>query len=274
MASTPHGHPSGDRAVTSSGDTDRRVRRFAADASLILAGGRAILLQIADPVVAVGVARHSDFVRRPQRRLLHTMQYVYAVVLGRPSDARAAATFVSHAHRAVPGADDPGHQLWVAATLYESAMRMHELLHGPVDDDLAAAVLRAYEPIGGALRVPAALWPSTPAAFADYWREASTVLRVTDEARGVVRDLLHPRFAPAAIRAAMPLVRIVTVGMLPPALRAAYGLPWGRAEARRFDRTIAALRVVVRVLPGSVRRLPSRVLLWSLRRAAAAHQQH
>ncbi|WIB65230.1 oxygenase MpaB family protein [Curtobacterium sp. MCBD17_040] len=245
------------------------VRRFAADGSLVMAGGRAILLQIADPVVAAGVARHSDFAHRPQQRLVHTLQYVYAVVLGSPADARAAAAFVEHAHRPVQGADDPDHQLWVAATLYESALRMHEVLRGPVDPALAAAVLTAYEPLGGALRVPADRWPSTPAAFDAYWRRASAALRVTDEARGVVRDLLHPRFAPVWIRALMPVARIVTVGMLPPDLRTAYGFAWGGAEQRRYDRTVAVLRRVVAAVPGPVRRLPVRMLLRSLRRAAA-----
>lgn len=234
-----------------------------------MAGGRAILLQVADPVVAAGVARHSDFVHRPQQRLVHTLQYVYAVVLGSDADARAAAAFVEHAHRPVAGADDPDHQLWVAATLYESALRMHELLRGPVDADLASAVLTAYEPLGGALRVPADRWPSTTAAFDAYWRRASAGLHVTDDARGVVRDLLHPRFAPVWIRALMPVARIVTVGLLPAEVRTAYGFAWGPAEERRFDRTVAVLRVVVAAVPGPVRRLPVRVLLRSLRRAAA-----
>jgi len=247
------------------------VRRFAADAALVLAGGRAILLQIADPVVAAGVARHSDFAHRPQQRLVHTLMYVYAVVLGTAEEAAAAVRFVHRAHEPVAGADDPQRQLWVAATLYDSAIRMHELVHGPVDPDLATAVLRAYEPIGTALRVPPAMWPATPDLFAAYWADALGRLDVTDEARGVVRDLLHPRFAPAWIRAAMPLVRVVTVGLLPDAVRAGFGIAWGRAEQRRFDRTIALVRVVVTAVPAPLRRLPARVLLRELRRAAAGH---
>ncbi|MFZ7087432.1 oxygenase MpaB family protein [Curtobacterium sp. RRHDQ10] len=247
------------------------VRRFAADASLVLGGGRAILLQIADPVVGAGVARHSDFARRPQQRLVHTLMYVYAVVLGTPADAAIAARFVEHAHRPVAGADDPDRQRWVAATLYDSAIRMHELLRGPVPPPLAAAVLRAYEPLGGALRVPVGSWPSSPSAFRAYWSGALDRLDVTDDARAVVRDLLHPRSAPAWIRAAMPLVRIVTVGTLPTSVRERFGFPWGVREQRRFDRMVGVVRVVVAIVPAPVRRLPSRFLLRALRRAASRH---
>ena len=259
----------------SSGRVARRdVRRFAADASLVLAGGRAILLQIADPVVAAGVSRHSDFARRPQQRLVHTLMYVYAVVLGTPEDAATATGFVDRAHEPVTGADDADRQLWVAATLYDSALRMHELLRGPVDPELAQAVLEAYAPLGVALRVPAERWPPTTAAFAAYWSSAVAGLTVTDEARGVLRDLLHPRLAPAWVRAAMPVVRIVSVGMLPDDVRAAYGIPWGSGEQRRFDRTVGVVRRVVRAVPAPLRRLPVRLLLSAMRRAASASGPH
>lgn len=270
-ASSPLRPPSG--SAPRSQLVGRDVRRFGTDVSLVMASGRAILLQIADPVVGAGVAEHSDFARRPQQRLVHTLAYVYAVAFGTPEDAAVAGSFVDRAHRPVVGADDPDRQLWVAATLYDSAIRMHELLRGPVDPVLAEAVLRAYEPIGGALRVPAGAWPMTVRAFRQYWAGAVDALRVSDDARAVVRDLLHPRFAPRWIRAAMPVARIVTVGMLPPSLREAYGFAWGPREERRFTRTIAVLRVVVRAVPGPVRRLPHRFLIRGMRRAAVHHDR-
>lgn len=217
------------------------------------------------------MAEHSDFARRPQQRLVHTLAYVYAVVFGTADDAVVASAFVDRAHRPVDGADDPDRQLWVAATLYDSAVRMHEILLGPVDPSLAQAVLLAYEPLGRALRVPTGAWPTTVEAFERYWATHLDDLRVTDDARSVVRDLLHPRFAPAWIRAAMPVVRIVTVGMLPGSVRAAYGFAWGPREASRFARMIRVLRVVVAAVPAPVRRLPHRVLLRGLRRAAVRH---
>ncbi|MBY0176614.1 oxygenase MpaB family protein [Curtobacterium herbarum] len=254
------GHPHGDR--------DPTLRRFLADSTPVAAGGRAILLQIADPVVAAGVRRHSDFARRPQQRLAHTLMYVYAVVVGTPEDAAVAASFVTHAHRPVTGADDPDRQLWVAATLVDSALRAHRLLGSTVDDERAEDVLRAYAPIATALRVPADRWPDSMAAFEQYWASTLAQLRVTDDARGVVRDLLHPRHAPVWVRAVMPVVRVVTVGMLPAPVRTQYGFPWGPREVRRFRRTVSGLRLLRAVLPGALLRLPGPLLLRAMHRTA------
>lgn len=231
-------------------------------------------MQIADPVVAAGVRRHSDFARRPQQRLLHTLMYVYAVVIGTPEDAAIAAAFVDRAHRPVAGADEVDRQLWVAATLYDSAIATHRLFDLPVDDDLAARVLAAYAPLGTALRVPAERWPGSVAAFERYRDEQLERLDVTEDARGVVRDLLHPRFAPLWVRAAMPLVRIVTVGMLPERLRVQYGFAWGPREQRRFRRTVAGLRRVRALVPGPVLRLPGPLLVRAMRRAAVQYLSH
>jgi uncharacterized protein (DUF2236 family) len=247
---------------------DRDLRRFLADSTPVAAGGRAILLQIADPVVAAGVRKHSDFARRPQQRLAHTLMFVYAVVIGTDEDAATAASFVHRAHRPVAGADEVDRQLWVAATLYDSAMRAHELFGDPVDDRRAQAVLDAYAPIGTALRVPADRWPTTVAGFEQYWTAELERLEVTDDARGVVRDLLHPRFAPLWVRAAMPLVRIVTVGMLPEALRSQYGFAWGPRERRRFRRAVRLVRIVRAAVPRWLLRLPGPLLLRSMRATA------
>ncbi|WP_058741268.1 oxygenase MpaB family protein [Curtobacterium citreum] len=251
---------------------DRGLRDWLADSTPVAAGGRAILLQIADPVVAAGVRRHSDFARRPQQRLAHTLMFVYAVVIGTDADAAVATAFVEHAHRPVAGADDVERQLWVAATLFDSARRAHELFGDPLGPDRAEDVLAAYAPIATALRVPAADWFRDVADFDRYWAATLPTLTVTDDARGIVRDLLHPRFAPAWVRAAMPLVRIVTVGMLPDALRAAYGFPWGPREQRRFRRAVRLVRGVRRAVPAALLRLPGPLLLRAMHRTAAQYR--
>ncbi|MBF4628998.1 oxygenase MpaB family protein [Curtobacterium flaccumfaciens] len=250
---------------------DRDLRRFLADSTPVAAGGRAILLQIADPVVAAGVRRHSDFARRPQQRLAHTLMFVYAVVIGTETDSATAAGFVNRAHRPVAGADDVDRQLWVAATLFDSARRAHDLFGTRVSAARAEQVLAAYAPIATALRVPPERWPTSVAEFDRYWQRTLEGLEVTDDARGVVRDLLHPRFAPLWVRAAMPLVRIVTVGMLPERVRTAYGFAWGPREERRFRRTVRVVAGVRALVPGGLLRLPGPLLLRAMRRTARRH---
>jgi uncharacterized protein (DUF2236 family) len=232
--------------------------RYARDGALVLGGAAAILLQVADPVVARGVAQHSAFADDPMRRLRHTLGYVYSVTLGERPQVGRAAGFVDSAHAGVPGAGDPDRQLWVAATLYRTGVDVHELLRGPMSPALADEVYSASARLGTALQVPPALWPADRVAFDRYWMDAVAALEVGDDARAVARDLLHPRRVPLWIRAGMPLGRTLTAGLLPASLRDAYGLPW---RPRAFRRAVRVARLAARLTPRRLRELPSRRLL-------------
>jgi uncharacterized protein (DUF2236 family) len=232
--------------------------RYARDSTLVLGGGAAILLQLADPVVAAGVAAHSAFADDPVRRLRHTLGYVYAIMLGDPDAVRRAAGYVDRAHAGVPGATDPARQLWVAATLYRVGVQVHELIRGPIDDELADELYAASAQLGTALQLPAAHWPADRVAFDRYWADAVPALQVGDDARAVARDLLHPRHVPLWVRAGMPLGRTLTAGLLPASVREAYGLP---SRDRAFRRAVRLARVVARITPRRLRELPSHRLL-------------
>ena len=241
------------------------VERFATEGVLIAGGARAILLQIADPVVGAGVARHSDFANRPLDRLRNTLTFSYAVVLGTPEEARLVAGHVDRAHAGIPGATDPAHQLWVAATLYDTAVRVHDLVFGPLDEQTADNVLDAYSALGTALQVPRVDWPVDRAAFGGYWSANMAALEVGDDARRVAHDLFHPTTAPWWLRAALPLANLLTASLLDPPLREAYGMPWSVARARRARAAWRVIRAVVRVLPPRLRRWPARHTLARLR---------
>ena len=232
--------------------------RYARDSTLVLGGGAAILLQLADPVVAAGVAAHSAFADDPVRRLRHTLGYVYAIMLGDAETVRRAAGYVDEAHAGVPGATDPDRQLWVAATLYRVGVQVHELIRGPLPDALADELYTASGRLGTALQLPAHRWPADRAAFDRYWADAVQTLRVGDDARAVARDLLHPRHVPAWVRAGMPLGRTLTSGLLPASVREGYGLP---DRPRSLRRAVRVARAAARITPRGLRELPSRRLL-------------
>jgi len=65
------------------------VRRVDAEAALLLGGGRALLMQLAHPLVARGVAEHSDFAENPFARLQRTLDATYTMVFGTADQARA-----------------------------------------------------------------------------------------------------------------------------------------------------------------------------------------
>lgn len=244
-----------------------RIADVSADVALLAGGGAAILLQIAHPAVGEAVAEHSDFAQRPLDRLNGTLTYLYVTVYGTPSEAAEVARRVGAAHRPVRSerydARDPQLQLWVAATLYDTAMRVRELVFGPLREVDAEALLADYAVIATALGVPRALWPSDRAAFDRYWSESLASLRVTDASRLVATQLLHPTTGPFWLRAVMPLARVLTAGLLSEELRTAFDLAHNQ---KRFDRI---MRVTSTVYP----RLPRWIRFAAQRRYLAAFRK-
>ncbi len=64
------------------------MQEVAGEGILLAGGAAAILLQVADPRVAAGIAAHSDFADRPLDRLHATLTYLYVTAYG--TDAEAA----------------------------------------------------------------------------------------------------------------------------------------------------------------------------------------
>ena len=244
------------------------VEDVSAEAIVLAGGARAILLQLANPGVGHGVAEHSDFAARPLDRLHGTLTYLYVTQYGTPDEVRRIARQVGRAHAPVRGegydARDVSLQLWVAATIHDTAIRVHELVFGALSDEDAQRVLDSMATVATTLGVPRAQWPATPAAFAEYWQRAEAELVVSDAARAVARELLYLRSGALWMRALMPTVRLVTAGLLSPVLREAYGLPF---NARRYTRLVRVTRAVYPRLPLWLRHAPKRHYLARFRRA-------
>jgi uncharacterized protein (DUF2236 family) len=243
----------------------REVARYASDGVLIVGGARAILLQVADPTVAAGVAEHSDFAHRPVQRLRNTLTFAYAVVLGTPDDAARAVSYVNRAHVPVASAEDAELQLWVAATLYETATAVHDRVFGGVADDLADELYREYAALGTSLQMPTSLWPTSRAAFRSYWDARIGSLEVTADARQIARDLFAPVTAPAWLRTGLPLARLLTIDLLPTSIRTAYGFDWTPRDERRAARAWGVIRFLTGITPHRLRSWPSRHYLKRLR---------
>lgn len=256
----------------------QNMQAVAGESILIAAGGRAILLQLANPAIGHGVADHSHFAARPLDRLNGTLSYVYAIVFGNDDLAATAAARVNHAHVPVHStgttpqynAFTPELQLWVAATLYESATHLHGLIYGQLDDDTADAVYREYSRLGTSLQVPPELWPSDRAAFRRYWNDQMTLLTTDAATRAVAHELLHSRTAPLWYRAALPLARLMTAGLLPPHVRLLFDLRWSTWDQWRFDRVLGGIRLIYPRLPQAVRHWPKNHYLRALRASVPA----
>ncbi|MEO7146669.1 MAG: oxygenase MpaB family protein [Terrimesophilobacter sp.] len=236
-----------------------RLTDIAGEGILLLGGARAILLQVAHPAVGRGVTRHSDFAADRLKRLRNTLTYIYVVVYGTDDEVARVTSAVNAAHQHVTGdgydAADAQLQLWVAATLYESAATLYERIFGPLTPDDAESIYRDYAKLGTALQVPQDAWPPAVDSFQRYWADASEKWCTTPETLVLCDELLGVRNIPAWLRLGMPLVRLVTTGLLTPQLRVMYQLPWSPSRQRRFD---FALRVIAVVVP----RIPKRIRNW------------
>ena len=246
------------------------MRRVAREGALLAGGARAILLQVAHPAVGRGVAEHSDFAYRPLDRLRATLTYVYCVTFGTPDEIKAVAAQVTAAHRSVAGpgyrASDPELQLWVAATLYDTALLLYEELFGEMEPTQAEQVYEQYAVLGTALQVPAGLWPADRRSFRSYWDHMIDTLEVSDEARLVARDLLAAERAPLVLRAAMPFNRFLTAAWLPDRIRTQYGISWDDGRQRRYDLVRKVGAPAYRLLPVPVREIPKTWYLHGMRR--------
>ncbi|KQZ08306.1 hypothetical protein ASD23_07585 [Agromyces sp. Root1464] len=250
-------------------------RRHGAEGVLLLGGGAAILLQLADPRVARGVARHSGFRDRPLDRLIGTLDYVYAIGFGDEEVAAEAVRAVNRRHAPVRGdaeggqpaynAFDADAQRWVASTLLAVALELHERLEGPLPEATADVIVRGYAPLGMRLQAAGEGWPETRAEFDAWWTAQLGALEVGEDARSVARSLLTGTSAlPFGAGLLLPLVRLMTAALLPAPVRAAYGFQWTPRVERVGNGWLGAIAVVWPLLPRVIRHAPLRA---SLRRA-------
>lgn len=250
------------------------LAEMAPEGILLAGAGCALLLQLARPEVGYGVAEHSGFAADPLKRLRGTLTYIYAVSNGSPAQANAARQWVDRVHRPVhsPGgagrpaydSTDPGLQLWVAATLYWTAMEVAGKVFGPLPDPAAEKLYRDYAVLGTALQMPAEAWPATRADFERYWTQSLPALRVDAVTGGIARKLLAGANLPWWARAAMPAARLLTAGFLPEPVRTQFALPWSPAREARFRRLVRLAARVYLLLPAALRHAPMRHYLRRL----------
>jgi uncharacterized protein (DUF2236 family) len=239
---------------------DSATRVVTREACVLGGAGRAILLQVAHPKVGRGVAEHSRFAEDPMARLRGTLTYVYGIAFGTAEEAEWVAGIVRRIHRHVVGpgysADDPELQLWVAATLHESAVQAYSMAFGPMPPMMAEELCRQGAFMATALGCPAELWPASVEEFRDYWTRQLDVLEVSDDAKRICHDLLYSKDLPWYVRVLLPVNRFITAGLLPERLRAGYGFVWNRRRDRVFRTGVRLTRLFYRYFPRMLRELP------------------
>lgn len=232
------------------------LRRVSGEPVLLFGGGRALLLEVAHPLVAAGVAQHSNFRVDPFGRLQRTLDAMSAIAFGDRATALAAARTVERAHARVHGrlaeaagpfaagtayhGRDPELMRWVWATLADTAWAVYELFVEPLPAAAGEAYYADQRTLARILGIPGDLLPPDAASFRAWFDSLleSPVLTVTAEARQIAEAVLQP--------AGGSPVRTITGGLLPARLRDAFGLDWGPRRAQRLEKLAASVRTLRR----------------------------
>jgi len=271
--------------------------RLNREALLLLgAGPRALLLQVAHPLVAEGVDAHSDFRADPWRRLQGTLRSYLAIVYGTAPRARAEIRRLIALHRGIGGpvqdpgaraafgsayaARDPELSLWVHATLVDSTIVANDRWIAPLARDRRARFYAETRPIGRAFGIPDDLLPADLDRFERYLADMlapSGPIHPTQTARDIAAAILAPPLGPVvpALGWLPPVLYAWTlwpaIGLLPGPLRDEYGLLWGARERLVSAWLVAAWRAWRPILPSSFRHMPQATA--ADRRVSAGHRR-
>ena len=216
----------------------------------------------------------------PIKRARTTFTYLAVATAGSEAQKEAFRRAVNRAHAQVYStpespvqyhAFDVDLQLWVGACMYKGGVDIYRIFIGELDGEDADRHYREGMSLATTLQVPPEMWPPDRAAFDRYWRESLAKVHIDD----AVRDYLYPIVAGRMRGVALPgplqrlsdnFALLITTGFLPQRFRDEMRLPWDTTKQRRFDRLMALLRTVNRLLPRFIRRFPFNILLWDVDR--------
>ena len=232
---------------------------------VIFAGaGRALLLQVAHPLVAAGVAEHSDYEQHPWQRLYRTLNISYKIAFADPKTSEAAARRLHGRHDHVTGTSsdgvhysalDPDLLTWVWATLVDTSLMVYERCFAPLSTADREVFYQEQKRFAMACGVPEGTCPDKFGDFAAYvGRMVADELRVTQPALVTAQAITRPN--PWVVRPLALPHNLFTAGLLPPRVREQYGFPWSQSRQRLMDAAFASARVGVRVVPRRLREVP------------------
>ncbi|MDG2124331.1 MAG: oxygenase MpaB family protein [Verrucomicrobiales bacterium] len=181
-----------------------RVNRYATG---LLFGPAAVLLQIAHPRVAQGVADHSDFQNNALGRLRRTLTTVNSIAFGTVEQAEQMRARLKHVHGQVRGQTSPGMQgaksysafepdllLWVLATLIDASIKGYEFIWGTLPDDRRENFYRDFRHFGTFFGLPSDQGPANYREFEHYYADmlSSDLLGSHPLSAKVAATVVHP----------------------------------------------------------------------------------
>jgi uncharacterized protein (DUF2236 family) len=244
---------------------------------MLLGGGRSLVLQVGHPIVAAGVAKFSNFEQAPWKRLVGTLDlYMRVVYGGREETREEAGQRLRDMHKGIKGEHpdgtpwhslDPAHFHWVHATLVDGIVEMTKRFNRPLTTLELELLYEEMCAVGELYGLREQDMPDDWASFQEYFRDmVENELHDSDTLQNVMASIFRPAKPPVpqlpdrvwslAQRPGGELVKLVTVGSLPPVLRERFGLHWSREREMALRAQQRAVKAVFPRLPDRLRLMP------------------
>lgn len=241
---------------------DSMMWRINREAVLLGAGPTALLLQIAHPSVAQGVAEHSDFESRPLDRLHGTIRTTMDLVFGDGRAAEKAVRRLNGVHASVRGeayrALDPELLLWVQATLIVTSVRAYQRWVGSLTEAEKDQFWQEARNVGVRLGIPLALSPVDWPALMAYWRRMLAPdgpIQPTPTARHLAPLIIRPPL-PLAPDALVDILALPGLSLLPTRLHEAFNTGWNPRRERAARLLGLGVRAWTALVPARIRSMP------------------
>lgn len=270
---SPLRDPTPDPGLFGPGSVTWRVMR---EPRLLLAAGRALLLQAANPLVAQGAIDHSTYQTDPYGRLERTVTWVTVVCFGTAREAERVSGGVTRLHRRVSGtlpaanatarvpagtsytAGDPPLLRWVHASFVDTMLVAHDAFVGGLTAADRDAFVREWEAVARLMGLPRRRCWADAAALRRY---VEREIRRGQALPGpgsleVAETVLHPPVRSPWARTGMDTLAFISTGLLPDELRRGYGLSWTPAHAAAFAALTRSARLANPALPRRLRISP------------------
>jgi uncharacterized protein (DUF2236 family) len=239
----------------------------------LLGGARAVLMQLAHPLVAMGVSAHSDYMTDPFGRTERTFTLGELLTFGTLEKARQAARTINRSHLHVHGdlpidagvfpkgtpynARNPELLLWVHATLVDTLLLCYTYFVGPLTSTEQDRYYEESKGVATLIGLPPDKMPCTVDDLQQYVQDMvnSDRLIATPQARQLANQVLFPP-VPSILRPFLHLHLQVTCALLPQPIREIYGLEWNNNRQYVFDLISRGSRAIIHRLPVSYRQLP------------------
>jgi uncharacterized protein (DUF2236 family) len=247
--------------------------RINREAVLLGAGPAALLLQVAHPLIAEGVAHHSSFEQDPWRRLHGTIRTTMDLVFGDGVHAQRAVKRLNSVHAGVRGdvfddearrvalayrAMDPALLLWVQTTLIVTSVAAYQRWVGPLSPDERDRFWQEARAVGVRLGIPLSLSPATWPALEAYWARMLAddgPVHITPTARRLARLIVRPPF-PFVPGPLVDLAALPGLALLPPRIRDEFDISWSPPKAALATVLSTGVRAWTRVVPRRLRSMP------------------